>query len=190
MTGRTHDAFAFTSLVTIAVLYPPINLNITTLIASIMAADIGALLPDIDQAGNRLWDMLPSGNNVGRVFRKIFYKHRTLTHSLLGVLFFYNFSEWLLIKVLNPEFINPNLIFASLMIGYLSHLLSDSFTEGGLPLLFPLEINFGIPPIKRLRIKTGKWFENLVFFPAIWVYLIWFINKNSDTLVKILNLNH
>ena len=188
MTSRTHDAFAFASLVTVAAFFPPESLKLTTLIVSVIGADVGALLPDLDQAGNRLWDILPSGDNLGRIFRRIFYKHRTLTHSIIGIFGIYKLLEWLLPKLLNSSYIDPNIVLASIMIGYISHLVSDSFTEDGLPLLFPIGITIGIPPIRRLRIKTGKWFENFVFYPTIWIYLVWFIHTNQEKLLAVINL--
>lgn len=186
MTARTHDLFAFASLVTVAVVFPPENINVLTLIGAVLAADMGALIPDMDGGGNRLWHMLPAGEKTGRILRRIFYRHRTITHSILGTYLIYKFFSWLLPKFLNPGFINPEIILASLMIGYISHLLADSFTEEGLPLLFPLRISFGIPPIRKLRIKTGKWFENFVVYPAIWVYIIWFISYEKENLILIL----
>ena len=188
MTARTHDAFAFASLVTFAAFFPPENLNLTTLVVSVIGADVGALLPDLDQAGNRLWEMLPSGHNLGRIFRRIFYKHRTLTHSLIGVFAIYKLLEFVLPLVLNSGFLNTKIVLASIMIGYLSHLLADSLTEEGLPLLFPLNISFGLPPIRKVRIKTGKWFENFVVYPVVWIYLIWFIHLNQASLTNILRL--
>jgi len=185
MTSRTHDAFAFASLVTVAAFYPPVSLNLATLAVSIIGADIGALIPDMDGAGNRLWDLLPAGHSVGKILRRVFYKHRTLTHSLIGVYGIYKLLEWVLVKLLNPAFLDERIVLASIMIGYLSHLLADSLTEEGVPLLFPINISFGIPPIRRFRIKTGKWFENIVVYPVVWIYLIWFINANQSDLIKV-----
>lgn len=185
MTSRTHDAFAFASLVTVAALYPPQQLNVLTLICAVIAADIGGLIPDMDTAGNRLWELLPQGQKVGKVLRHIFYKHRTLTHSIIGVFAIYKFLEWLLPKITNKEFVDPNIILASVMIGIFSHLLSDSFTEEGVPLLFPLRIPFGIPPWRKIRIKTGQWFEHWVVYPAVWVYLLWFIHAHQGPLLTI-----
>jgi len=130
--------------------------------------------------------MLPAGEKLGKILRRIFYKHRTLTHSIVGVYAIYRLLEWVLLKLLNPVFLDPQIVLASIMIGYISHIIADSLTEEGVPLLFPININFGFPPIKKVRIKTGKWFENLVVYPAIWVYLIWFINANQGKLIKIL----
>src|SRR3990170_4820938 len=124
MTARTHDGVAFASLVTVGALFPPAPLNLLTLIASLIGGVIGALLPDIDQAGNRLWDLLPGGDDIGRIFRRTFYKHRTITHSLLGVFLIYTALKWLLPKFLNSSFVDPQMIFVSTMIGYLSHLVA------------------------------------------------------------------
>lgn len=188
MTARTHDAFAFASLVTVSVFFPPESLNLATLAISIIGADIGSLIPDMDGAGNRLWDLLPAGDNLGKILRRLFYKHRTLTHSIIGILGIYKTLEWVLFKYLNSSFVDPGIILVSIMVGYVSHILSDSLTEEGVPLLFPLKFNFGFPPIKKIRIKTGKWFENIVVYPAIWVYLVWFIQRNQDKLISILKL--
>ncbi|KKQ75245.1 hypothetical protein A2715_04280 [Candidatus Woesebacteria bacterium RIFCSPHIGHO2_01_FULL_39_32] len=188
MTARTHDAFAFACLVTVAAFFPPQNLNLATLVVSVIGADIGALIPDMDGAGNRLWDLLPAGHNMGKILRRIFYKHRTLTHSIIGIVAIYKILEWVLFKYLNSTFLDPGIILASIMIGYLSHILADALTEEGVPLLFPLSINFGLPPIKKWRIKTGKWFENFVVYPGVWIYLIWFVQIHQSELIQIFRL--
>lgn len=188
MTARTHNAFAIASLLTVAAFFPPKDINVLTIVGSVIAADVGALFPDMDQAGNDLWKLLPARNSIGKVFRRIFYKHRTLTHSLVGVYLIFRLLEWLLPKVLNQAYVDPHIILAAFIVGYLSHLLSDSLTEEGLPLLFPININFGIPPIKSWRIKTGKWFENFVVYPSVWIYLFWFAYQKQDVFIGIFNI--
>lgn len=184
MTARTHDAFAFASLVTVAAYNPPAFLNLPTLFAAIIGNNIGALIPDMDNAGNRLWDLLPAGDLLGKVFRRIFYKHRTLSHSLLGAYIIYRLLAWILPKFLNPSFIDPQIVLAGIMIGYISHLIADSLTKEGLPLFFPLRFEIGFLPIKALRIKTGGWIEKLVIYPGVWVYLVLFIVQNNERLVE------
>ena len=188
MTARTHDLFAFASLLTVASFFPPGNFNVLTLVGAVLAADIGALIPDMDNGGNKLWHFLPAGEKTGRILKGIFYKHRSFTHSLIGVYLIYKFFSWLLPKFLNPAFLDPVIVLSALMIGYISHLIADSLTEEGIPLFWPLRINFGFPPFKSWRIKTGKWFENFVIYPSIWVYIVWFINMEKDTLIKILKM--
>lgn len=136
--------------------FQPESLNLATLLVSIVGANIGTLIPDMDEAGNRLWDLLPAGDNVGKILRIVFYKHRTVTHSIIGGVAIYKILGWILVRSLNTDFLDEGIILTSIMIGYFSHLLADAFTEEGIPLLFPLKINFGIPPIKKWRIKTGK----------------------------------
>jgi len=179
---------AFASLITIAYFYPPESINLLTLVGAVIASDVGSLIPDMDQASNRLWDLLPAGDKVGKVLRKAFFEHRTFSHSIIGTLLIYKILQFLFFKLLNPEFVNPQIILISMMIGYLSHLLADSFTKEGLPLLFPLKINFGIPPLKAFRIKTGNFIENLIIYPGIWIYLFIFIFSNQENLSKILQL--
>ncbi len=186
MTARTHNAIAFATLTTAAAFYQPKDVTILTFAGSIIAAEIGALLPDMDQAGNNLWNLFPARNFFGKLVRNIFYKHRTITHSLAGLYLIYKLFGFLLPKFLNPNFVNPQIILFSLMIGYISHIIADGFTEEGVPLLFPLPFAFGMPPIKSWRIKTGHWFEKFIVFPGVWVYVIWFIHTRQDTLLAIL----
>lgn len=177
MLARTHDLFAFGTLLTAAVYFPPQSLGAATVIVAIIANIIGALLPDIDQASNRLWDLLPGGNLIGEVLKNLFGGHRAVTHSVIGVVVVYKLIAWLIPQLLNPNFVDSQLVVVALMIGYVSHLVLDGLTEEGLPLMFPLKINFGFPPIKSWRIKTGKWFENWVVFPAIIIYLIIWLSR-------------
>lgn len=185
MTARTHDAIAFASLVTIASFYPPPGLNIPTIFAALVANIVGSLLPDMDQASNRLWDLLPAGDYLGKVFRRLFLGHRSISHSILGAYLFYKFLGFILPMILNSAYIYPQVVFDAMMIGYISHLLADSLTREGIPLLFPLKINIGFPPLKFLRIRTGSWVENLVVLPGTGMYLFWFIGKNQDRLLTI-----
>ena len=92
MTARTHDAFAFAGLITVATHFPPTSLNLTTLFAAVVGNIVGSLIPDMDQASNRLWDLLPAGDHLAKIFRRLFLKHRTLTHSFLGVFLIFNIN--------------------------------------------------------------------------------------------------
>jgi len=180
MTSRTHDVFSIAALVTIATYYPPTVITVPTLVFSSIGAILGSLLPDIDQSTNRLWDLLPAGEFIGKILNKLFLSHRTISHSLLGAYLINRLIFWMVFKVFNTDFLDANLIYYSVMIGYLSHMVLDLFTEEGLPLLFPLKIKFGIPPVKPWRIKTGKWFEKFVVYPGIIFYIIWFAVYNRE----------
>jgi membrane-bound metal-dependent hydrolase YbcI (DUF457 family) len=188
MTARTHDAVAFSSLITVAAFYPPEKLTVLTLFAAIVGNIVGALIPDMDQASNRLWDLLPAGNFLGKIFRKAFYKHRTLSHSILGSFLIFLLLQWALPKVFNPEFVDYKVVLWSIMIGYGSHLLADSFTKEGLPLFFPIDWNIGIPPLEFLRIRTGGWLESYIVLPGVGLYLVVFIIVFQTELTQLFNL--
>src|SRR5262245_7194056 len=111
MTARTHDMFALAGLVTAAAMYPPATLNMPTLVSCLIANVVGSLLPDMDQASNRLWDLFPAGNMVGKIFRRAFIGHRTISHSLLGFFLFFKFFEFVLPKILNLSYIDVRLVF-------------------------------------------------------------------------------
>lgn len=188
MTARTHDLFAFASLITVTAIYPPQSLNVLTLSTSIVANIVGSLIPDMDQASNRLWDLLPAGDFLGKFLRRTFLSHRTFSHSLLGLYIFYKFFEWLLPKLLNPVSVDYKIVLASLMVGLISHIIADGLTKEGVPLLFPLKFKFGFPPLSFLRITTGSWVENVLFLPGVAVYIIVFANFYKEELLKTINL--
>jgi hypothetical protein len=62
------------------------------------------------------------------------------------------------------------------MIGFLSHIIMDMFTREGVPLFFPIPWKFGIPPIAKLRMKTGSLLEKGIVFPGLMIvngYLVY-----------------
>ena len=94
--------------------------------------------------------------------------HRFLTHSLIGLALMGFLVHWLLVFI-NPLFpkIDTDIVWWAFMIGMVSHLVMDSFTKEGVPWLLPLPIKFGFPPLRRLRITTGKVFEKYFIFPGL-----------------------
>lgn len=131
---------------------------------------IGAAAPDLDTPSGELWDKIPAGIIISRIVNPVFIGgHRHLSHSFLGMGLFVSLFS-LFIKIVDSHFgliLNSEFLIIAFVLGYASHLFADMFTESGVPLLFPLGYHFGIPPIKKARIKTGKWFENLVIYPAV-----------------------
>lgn len=190
MVARTHNLFAFACLITIAVNYGSVELTTPTIITSLIANSVGSMMPDIDQASNKIWDMLPLGDALGKIMSNLFGPHRTLSHSLIGMFLINKLVYYLLPNLLNVTHINSQVVATSFMIGYSSHLLADSLTEEGLPLLFPIKKKFGFPPIKSWRIKTGKWFENFVINPVLVVYLVFTVFSNYKFFLKYFGLNN
>ncbi len=169
MTSKTHEAGGVAGLM-IGMLYLGIpKISAITIIVALVANLVGSLMPDIDQNQNRLWDMIPGGNTIGKVAKKVFWGHRSLSHSIIGTMLVYFGLKWLLPKLFNHDFIDTNIILISAMIGFVSHLCLDFLTQEGLPLFFPLKWKFGFPPFKKLRIRTGRFVENWVVFPILLV---------------------
>lgn len=185
MTGRTHDLAGFAALLTAAALFPPASLNWYTISASVIGNVVGSLIPDIDSAGNRLWDLLPAGNFVAKYARKVFFRHRTITHSLLGGFLLFKGLSLLLPRLFNEAYFDYSIVFLSIMIGYTTHLFADMLTKEGIPLLFPLKWYFGIPPISFFRIRTGSFVENFIVFPGIVVYMFFLVSQYREILLRI-----
>jgi inner membrane protein len=188
MTARTHDLIAFASLLTVASFNPPSYLNIPTVFSCLIGNIVGALLPDMDQATNRLWDLLPAGNIVGKIFKKLMLSHRTISHSILGIIIVYKILEILIPKILNPIYIHTNLVIYSILIGFISHLIADSLTKEGIPLFFPVKFKIGFPPIEFLRITTGKFLEKFIIFPSVLAYIFWLTYTKKDVFLMIAKL--
>src|SRR3989338_9120985 len=186
MTARTHDVFAFASLITVAVLRPPESLTVLTLFTSVVGNIVGALIPDMDQATNRLWDLLPAGNIVGKILRRLMLSHRTISHSFLGIYLLYQILLYVTPVLFNENYINIGAVVWSIMIGFISHLAADSLTKEGLPLLFPIKWKIGIPPFSFLRMTTGKFMENFFVFPGILGYIFCLGFKKREIFLQII----
>jgi inner membrane protein len=135
---------------------------------------LGALLPDIDHPGSllgrRCWFI---SYPLHRCFG-----HRSITHSLLAVLLLavtcialgstgialYSSQG----ASVSPVLLNTlHLALFSLLFGYIMHLLADSLTKEGIPLLWPYEKRYGLLPFTSLRFRTGTWVEYLLLWSFI-----------------------
>lgn len=169
MTGRTHDLAAFTALSLTVAIIPTEHMSLSTALVAIGANLIGGLAPDIDQPGAKLWHYIPAGSVIGKIIDPFLGGHRTISHSFVGILLFGFLSELFLKSIAHVLLVNMSTVWWAFMIGYVSHIVMDIFTHEGEPLLFPLNIHFGIPPLKALRIKTGGIIEKLFVFPGLLV---------------------
>ncbi len=173
MIGRTHDLAAITTLLTVVLLLPTLpTMTLGTAIVAVIANQLGGIAPDIDQPTAPFWRNLPIGGIVGRMLTKMLGGHRFLTHSLIGLALL-GFLVHLLLMFLQPIMpsINIEYVWWAFMIGAISHLIMDTFTKEGVPWLLPVPVKFGIPPLRRMRITTGKWVENFVFVPVLLLIL-------------------
>ncbi len=135
----------------------------------------GALLPDIDNAHSTL------GHKLGWISKEIQHiaGHRTLFHSLLGLLIGSLMAiglEQLAIYLLSlrgytipAQYIGTShLVFIAVLFGCIMHIAADGLTEGGVPLLWPNHKRFGFPPNPHWRFRSGTWPE----FVIVWTFII------------------
>jgi len=190
MTGRTHDMAAFTALAFIALTQPLPQISLATGITAVFANMIGGIAPDIDQPTAPLWRNLPVGGVFGRVFRVVSGGHRFIFHSILGIILF-GFAWHYFLQILQPSFpqVDLNIIWWSFMIGFVSHLVMDTFTKEGVPWLLPIPVKFGIPPIKDFRVLTGGFIERFIIFPVLIILTIYIFFYYQKTLLDFLH-NH
>ncbi len=176
MTGRTHDMAAVTALLALVILYPPAQLTLATAMLALLANMIGGIAPDIDQPTAPFWRNLPVGGVVGRMITRMMGGHRFITHSILGLVVL-SFLSQMLLAFLSPIMpgIDTHLVWLAFMIGVISHLVMDMFTKEGVPLLLPLPIKLGLPPLRSLRLTTGKPFELYIIFPGLAALAIWLV---------------
>ncbi len=188
MTGRTHDLAAITALGVVVLSQPPRTVTLATAILVVFANLVGGIAPDIDQPTAPFWRNLPIGGVIGRVFDKLLGGHRFLTHSLLGAALAGYLANLLLLfaRPIMPG-IDQNLVWWAFMIGLASHLVMDTITKEGVPWLLPVPVKFGLPPVKALRITTGKSVEVLIIFPGLLVFNAWLYYTHYHQILSILH---
>lgn len=188
MTARTHDLAAITALGLVVLASPLQNIALSTALVAILANQIGGIAPDVDQPTAPFWRNLPEGHFVGRAFGKLLGGHRFISHSILGLILF-GFLSKLLLQFLHPimPHVNIHLVWWAFIIGMISHLIMDTFTKEGVPWLLPIPVKFGLPPLKRFRITTGKRVETLLIFPGLLLLDVWLCASNYNALVAYLH---
>jgi membrane-bound metal-dependent hydrolase YbcI (DUF457 family) len=187
MTGKTHQIIGIAAGIgSYLVLVPP-HYTPATFAAVCVVSSLGALLPDIDSGSAKIWQELPLGGVASHITGP-FLQHRNLTHSLLGVgivaYLLYQFG----LHIPGYWGLEVHRIQLAAIIAYGSHLLADAVTVEGIPLFFPNQHMFGIPPrpFQGLRMETGKWFENWIVFPAVNIGLVVLIAYYWSNIQKIL----
>lgn len=188
MTARTHDIAAVTALGGILLVWQPGVVTLSTVLVALLANQLGGIAPDIDQPTAPLWRNLPEGHLVGRLFGKLLGGHRFLSHSVLGLALF-GFLAKLLLQFLHPimPHVDIQLVWYAFLVGYLSHLVMDTFTKEGVPWLLPLPAKFGLPPLRTFRITTGKKVETLIVLPLFVILDVWLCASHYDQLLALLH---
>lgn len=180
MTGRTHDLAAATALNMAFVAFKPMDISLATAAVAIGANMIGGLIPDIDDATADIWDKMRGGNIIAKLIKPLIGQHRMFSHSILGMIVAGYIVRVFLSMINTILIVDMNIVWWALMIGYASHLITDSLTKQGVPWLFPIPIRFGFPPFEFMRMKTGGLLEKSLVFPGLILYNGYLIYHNYN----------
>ena len=145
MMATTHLVFGFLAgLFGIQFLHPSNQVLFMILVL------FGSLLPDIDHPRSKL------GRNVK--FVSWLFEHRGFTHSIYAVI---------LVALITNIFTDNPVNTYALMIGFMSHLVADSFSKEGVMFFHPLSK-------AKLRgvIKTGSTAEYLLFLLLLAITIV------------------
>jgi inner membrane protein len=186
MTGRTHDLAAFTALNIVFLIKHPIpDITFATTITALGANMLGGLAPDIDDATADFWDKIRGGHVLARLVKPFVGKHRKLSHSFLGMIIFAILLEIILSWMGTFLLVDMDIVWWSVMIGFVSHLITDGMTTQGVPLLFPIPIHFGFPPFSFMRMRTNGFVEKWIVFPGLILLNGYFVYVNYDKYLEL-----
>lgn len=190
MTARTHDLAAISALGYIVSTLPVRPISLATVILALAANQLGGIAPDIDQPTAPLWRNLPATKYIGKLAGKMSGGHRFVTHSLIG-LFLFGLAAEAILKLFGPIMpsVDTGYVWWSFMIGVISHLIMDTLTKEGVPWLLPIPIKIGFPPLKFLRLTTGKMGEKGIFILLV-IIDIWYCTVNYPVIVTFLHAIH
>jgi len=186
MTGRTHDLAAFTALSYMVATNPVPSMTLATMVVAFSANMIGGLAPDIDQPTADLWHKLPAGGVFAKLLTPLLGGHRFISHSVLGVVLFGVVLDRLLMAIKTVLLVDMTVVWLAFMIGFVSHLIMDTFTREGVPWLFPIPIRFGIPPFRFMRVQTGGMLEKSFIFPGLMIANFYIYYTYHDTFLHFL----
>ena len=187
MTGRTHDLAAFTAMTMILAYQPIIDISLGTAIVAFGANMLGGLAPDMDNATSDIWRKVRGGSILARIIQPLTGGHRLISHSLVGVWLVGKILMWLLVRMSTVLLVDIHIVWWAFMLGYISHLVTDTITKEGVPWLFPIPIRFGFPPFKALRITTGELMEKAFIFPGLLLLNGYIIYQNYGKFLEIIH---
>lgn len=137
--------------------------NPVSIVIILAATAVGASLPDIDEYNSTV-------SRKSIINFSLFLKHRGITHSLLGWLIFSG-GLYYLMSLLLPVNVNfkeiPDCwssLWLGLVIGYLLHLIEDSFSQKGVQWFAPFS---GKKKHHVISYRAGGFFEKMLAFIAL-----------------------
>ncbi|WP_208558935.1 metal-dependent hydrolase [Marinilactibacillus kalidii] len=152
MRYKTHLA------TTLAITLPVMDSAQALTMSGVALLAVGAVFPDIDEPNSYIGRRLKgvSGGVKG------LFGHRGLTHSLVGLIaisyLFYIIAQWLSFPVELIQWFS---------LGYLAHLIEDSFSKKGIAWLQPFSKKSFQSGFKIIYYSTGGLAEQVIFFVSL-----------------------
>lgn len=189
MQGKTHMGIGAAVALLISRKQPGID---TTAMMTIGAA-VGALIPDLDHDKSKISNLLPVKNKlfkklcyvlIGAILVSVGYSYKlrymyfgALYIALLGFAHHRGFTHSLLalgiISIAVLSLRDHNLWFYNgLVIGYVSHLISDMFTKRGIELFFPCKKNIRF----IITMTTGGKIEAVLNY-AVTILIVFLVSR-------------
>lgn len=170
---------ALTSSLALLTLYP-VSLGPLLGTAAAVAVMVGALTPDLDQPTANVWRRLIGGSVVGNIFQAFSGGHRHFTHSVVGIVAIGFLLRLSAQHLVHPDYVRQALVlWSAFMIGYISHPIADTLTDRGVPWLWPLNVNFKIPPgPEEVRVTTDSFVERVLVRSAVVIVAYLLVQKN------------
>ena len=149
MTGTQHISLGFTMGITAACL----TFNEPSTVAGFTAiCTVASIFPDIDVKNSKIAQKL----KISSFITRLFLKHRSITHTPL----FLGLTCWLIHIISAKSIPLPDYTMKAWIMGYMIHLIQDTFTSGGIKWLFPLWLK----PISLLKIKSKSFLGYIASF--------------------------
>ncbi|HSX24768.1 MAG TPA: metal-dependent hydrolase [Candidatus Andersenbacteria bacterium] len=186
MTGTTHQMIALIAAFWILTIYP-VSLGPVLAIIALFAVMIGALTPDLDQPTANLFRRTLGGKTVHKLFSAVSGGHRHFTHSILGIVAITFFFHWIILQFIQPAF-HPQsfMILYAFVIGYISHPIADTFTDQGVPWLWPIPWSLKLPPgPEEFRVTTGSFVELFLLRGGLLVVAFLLLSSHWQVLVHL-----
>ncbi|PTX63188.1 inner membrane protein [Melghirimyces profundicolus] len=199
MTGNTHLSLGVAAGA-VAVGVTGSEDQVLTAMSMVVVSSLGAMLPDIDEDGSTLNNLLFRSIRfrsaalaiAGAIFVLLaliknlelwvmysglyamavaFIPHRSFTHSFLSLAL----VTWITYQA------HPLHAWA-MAAGYLSHLLADACTSGGIPLFWPWKKRMGLKSL-GVNIRSGDTFDKITGKVAMYggcIALVWLFFRDAS----------
>lgn len=160
MTGKTHLAVGVGAGITIGITSALSGCNPTIAVLSAASCAIGSLMPDIDSRKSKAGKEM----KITSFFVNKIFGHRGFVHSPLCLAIF-TIPLIAGLKLTNYNEFIP-LVFGFIA-GYISHLVLDTMTKGGIPWLYPISKN----KFSLCKIRSGSFLEILIAFVVLALFI-------------------